>query len=126
MNYYREYGKPQIEDVEFFGKDYYDAQMEQYNRLKEIADTIVIGEGTDDEKLLVNVNELGEFIITSVSRVDFEGRGYKSDKLTDADMLHIADKMSDNYVEFGGFWEDIDFWAEEYCLEPNEIAEDNE
>lgn len=116
MTYYKEYGKPQ----------FYDVRMEQYNRLKEIADTIVIGEGTDNEKLLVNVNKLGEFVITSVSRDDFEGRGYKSDKLTDADMLHIADKMSDNYVEFGGFWENIDFWAEEYCLEPNGMTEDNE
>lgn len=50
------------------------------------------------------------FKITSVSREDFEIRGYDASKLTDEDMERIASKMADVYIE-NFFWDSIDYHA---------------
>jgi hypothetical protein len=54
----------------------------------------------------------GLFPITSVHRDDLEEKGFDTSNLTDDQMLELARRMEDAYVEFGGFWETMEDLAE--------------
>lgn len=113
MIYYKEYPKPVTN--EFTNQDFYERLLKGYNELKAEKDTIVLDEGTDKERCLVNISHLDEFVITSIARADFKSIGFDASELTDGDMHCIASKMSDSYVG-NGFWIDLRFFAEEYNL----------
>lgn len=97
-------------------KSLYPFSKEHYERLKGLNETIVFNEGKEDEYIFVPIWKDDEFHITSVSREDFKAKGWDASKVSDEKMQWIADKMSDNYVGNGEFWDDIDFYAEELGL----------
>lgn len=99
-----------------YDKSVYTSRMiDLYEGYKKLDGSIVINEGKNDEFVLVPQISEGYFEITSLSRDDFEGRGYDTSKLSDTDMKYIAGKMADSYVE-NQFWIDIDYFADYYDL----------
>ena len=126
MCYFKKFEKPSVEN----GSEYFANYSEYYNKLKECADTVVVNEGKDDEFIFANVNDMGEFVITSVSRDDFESVGFDASSLTNKEMLSVADNMSDIYVGDGGFWEYLEYYGEDNNLprinNNNESKEESE
>lgn len=55
----------------------------------------------------------GYFPITSVHRADLEDRGFDVSNVTDEQMERLAEKMGELYVEFGGFWDQMEEIAEQ-------------
>ena len=53
-----------------------------------------------------------EFEITSVSREDWESRGFDTTNITDEQMEELARKMCDDYLE-QMFWISLDIIAED-------------
>jgi hypothetical protein len=53
------------------------------------------------------------FTVASICREDLQGLLSETeiDSLSDADMVTIADKMSDAYRESGGYWESLELMA---------------
>ena len=48
-----------------------------------------------------------------LSRGDFETLGYSTENVTDEQMAYVARKVGDTLMAGGGYWESIQFWAEE-------------
>lgn len=48
------------------------------------------------------------FNITGVSREDLESIGFEAEQITDEQMEIVASKMADYYLEYRGFWEDLE------------------
>lgn len=97
-------------------KSYFTFNPSIYEDYKKKEGVIVCKEGTDDEFVLVPLWVDDEFHITSVSREDFKAEGFDASGVSDEKMQWVADKMSDNYVGCGGFWDDVRFYAEELGL----------
>ncbi len=88
------------------------AYNEMYNNLKAKRGVIT---STDEngEFILIPCEMDGEFIITSVSRDDIKSLDLNDDKLSDADMSDIADKMADYFLDYGGYWDALEDLANE-------------
>ncbi len=52
----------------------------------------------------------GFFPITHIHRDDLEGEGYDVSKVTDSDMVELADMMSESYAHL--FFSDMTFFAD--------------
>ena len=59
-------------------------------------------------------NKKEYFDVISISREDFNEVGYNADKLTDAQMEKIADRISEVCME--QFWACVEHWGKEYNL----------
>lgn len=62
----------------------------------------------------------GYFPITSVHRDDLQAKGFDVDKITDAQMEELADKMGDDYCE-QLFWDSMEIIADSMGLPRKEI-----
>lgn len=97
--YYKRYGK------EAYGEKTINYYKKAYPNSIEVEDAI-----------FVPCEDMDEFLVTSVAREDFESKGYDASGLTNEQMENIAGHLGEAYCEYGGFWENIDYWAEEYNL----------
>lgn len=119
MNYYERFDKS---DYEFENAPL--ALKRGYEELKD-KKGVVISNDENGEFLLVPTEALNEFVITCLSREDIKVQGYNPDELTDKDMQYFADKMCDNFIEYGGYWDTLDYLANEVFNCPP-IEEENE
>jgi hypothetical protein len=95
---------------------YYDELIEGYNYYKACEGTIVVAEGTDEECLFVEQKHTGYFPITSLHRDDFENIGYDASGLDDGKMTICANKLADFFLEYGGYWDYLREFADEFNL----------
>lgn len=56
------------------------------------------------------------FVCVTLSREDFEGRGFDTKNISDEDMQRIADKVGEGLMEY--YWDLIDFHGEDNCMPP--------
>ena len=86
---------------------------------------VIVSSDDNGEFLLVPTPMLDEFVPTTISRQDLISQGFDPSELSDEQMQEIADKMGNNWVGFGDYWEEMDDCAEEFGLTKNE-EEDEE
>lgn len=89
---------------------YNNAPIALKNSYKKMKNTngVVVSSDEKGEFILVPTNLVDEFVITALSRQDVSSRGFNADDLTDDDMAEIANAMEANYIEYGGYWDEID------------------
>ena len=75
---------------------------------------------TEEETDFLKRLSEGYFPITSVHRDDLQAKGFDIDKITDAHMEELADKMSDDYCE-QLFWDSMEIIADCMGLPRKEI-----
>jgi len=85
---------------------------------------VIVSSDDNGEFLLVPTPMLDEFVPTTISRQDLISQGFDPSELSDEQMQEIADKMGNNWVGFGDYWDEIDTCAEEFGLTKNEEEED--
>ena len=90
---------------------------ELYLRLREYFNSLP--EPTEEENRFIQELNAGYFPITSVHRNDLEGKGFDVKKISDDDMLNLADKMGDDYCE-QLFWSSMEIIAEEILNFPRQ------
>lgn len=66
---------------------------------------------TSDEQLLLTQLQSGHFPITSVHRADLECKGFDTRKISDCQMVELARKMTNDYLE-QLFWISMEIIAE--------------
>lgn len=96
-----------------------------YDNLKG-EDGVIISSDKNGEFLLVPSSMVDEFVITAVSRQDVISIGYHAENLSDSDMEAIAESMSQNYTEYGDYWDSLENECEEMGLTKDESLIDNE
>ena len=94
----------------------YTLKNELYAYFRDIKDR------TETEEQLYNKLKyaLHVFDIVSVDRDDLGSRNFKGEDATDAQMLRLADRMCEYYLDSGNFSEDLGLAAEEAEIEQSE------
>lgn len=77
---------------------------------------VIVSSDDNGEFLLVPTEMIDEYIITSVSKQDIISKHYDPSQLTDSDMNNIASEMSEDYTEYGNYWDSLESQINEYNL----------
>ena len=107
MKYYERINKSENEGI---------AQLEKsYEELKTRVG-VIVGNDEEGEFLLVPTEMLGNYVVTCVSKADVRSKGFDVAKVTDEQMVELAEQLESDLVEYGNFWDTICDTAEDWGL----------
>lgn len=112
-----------VERKEFFFINAPIALEKSYEAMKS-KNGVIVSSDDNGEFLLIPTPMLEEFVPTTISRQDLISQGFDQSELSDEQMQELADKMGNNWVGFGDYWETMDACAEEFGLAKIEEDED--
>lgn len=103
-----------------FSKEF--TPVDLYEKYKALPETVSAKESDGYKVIFVDERDVDEYPIASLSREDFEEKGWDTSKLDNSDMEYIARKMGESFIE-NQYWNDIEYFAERFGLPRKEKSE---